>query len=121
MKTIDELTNEFEPYYPKLLLKYLVVAEYNKSRTLFGIEITSRMMFIIYHLILITIMIISYEINDSQMNVVVWFGIWVFVLFVLSIFLFICFVWYNNFRIKIICKKHGYTLKEWNDSIKYKK
>lgn len=121
MKTIDELTTEFKPYYPKLLLKALGIAEYNKKVNIFGLETTTRGVVIAIYVLITIFMIISYEMNDSQMTTVVWGGFWLWIIFMLSNLLFMCLVWYNNFRIKLICKKNGYSLKEWNDSIKYKK
>lgn len=120
MKTIDELTTEFKPYYPKFILKALGIAEYNKKFNIFGLEISTRSVVITIYVLITILMIISYEMNDNQMTTVAWSIFLLWVIFMLCNLLFMCLVWYNNFRIKLICKKNGYSLKDWNDSIKYK-
>jgi hypothetical protein len=118
--TLTELVQNFKPKYPIWLLMFLKVSNYNKHFNILNIPLNSRHMFIISYLIITIIMIISYESNDRNMTPIVWIGLGFWILFCLTILLFICYVWYNNSRIKKLCNKYGYTIQDWNTTYSLK-
>jgi hypothetical protein len=121
MKTIDELTTEFKPYYPKFLFKLLGFAEYKKNFNIFGIKTNTKAVVIAIYMLITIIMIISYEMNSSQTTTLVWIGFWLWVIFILINLVCMGFIFYNNFRIKKLCKKYGYTIQDWNNSALFQK
>ena len=114
MTTINELVKNYKPLYPKFLLRILAIADYNKTLNILGFKINSRLLNIVLLILNTIIMIISYENNDKKINTIVWIGCIIWIFFVLCNFIFMIFVFINNYRIKKICKKYGFTVEEWN-------
>lgn len=121
MKTINELTSEFKPFYPKFLFKMLGFAEYKRNLNIFGIKTNTKGVVIGIYMLITIMMIVSYEMNTSQTTTLVWIGFWLWVIFILINLVCMGFILYNNFRIKKLCKKYGYTITEWNDSVLFQK
>lgn len=121
MKTINELTSEFKPFYPKFLFKMLGFAEYKRNLNIFGIKTNTKGVVIGIYMLITIMMIVSYEMNTSQTTTLVWIGFWLWVIFILINLVCMGFIFYNNFRIKKLCKKYGYTITEWNDSVLFQK
>ena len=118
MNKIQKLVTEFEPTYPTWLLKFLAYGKYNKNFNFKGIEFTSRHIVSFSYIFITIIMIIDYSLHDDKFALVSWGCLYMWVFFMFSILLMMCFISYNNIRIKKICKENNLSLKEWNEAVK---
>lgn len=119
MKTgLEKLVTEFKPIYPTWLIKFLAYGKYNKKFNFKGIEFTSRHIVSFSYIFITLIMIFYYNLHDKKMTLISWICLYMWIFSMFSVFLMMCFISYNNIRIKKICKEINITLKEWNEAIK---
>lgn len=101
-------------FYPTWLLKLFSIGDYNKSFLIKNVKLTFQHVKILALIVLSIIMMISYYINNDKPTVIVWFGVFVFILFSILVFTMTGLTIYKNYKIKQICKKYNITIEQWN-------
>lgn len=102
-------------FYPKWLLRLFSIGIYNKKFTIKRVTLTSQQIKIILLVLVNIIMMISYSLNNDKPTLLVWLGVFLFVIFMILIFVIIGLSIYKNYKIKQICKKYNITIEQWNN------